>query len=168
MWMSHVTCKSVMSRMFMCRVTCVWVASHMNNASRIWISHSSCCNGSQHAARRMRRCLMAHLWMSHVSHVNESYHLCQCIMPHVCMSRVTCLWVESHMNKSIYQWMSCGLYFNGSRRAGSQIRRSHVTHVNESCHTCEWVMSRMWISHLTHAHESWHMCMSRVTCEWVM
>jgi len=61
---------------------------------------------------------------------------------------------------------------------------SHVTHVNESCHACEWVMSRMWMSHVTHVNESCHACewvmscmwMSHVThvneschaCEWVM
>jgi len=39
---------------------------------------------------------------------------------------------------------------------------SHVTHVNESCHTCEWVMSHMWMSDVTHVNESCH------TCEWVM
>ena len=27
--------------------------------------------------------------------------------------------------------------------------RSHITHVNESCHTCEWVMSHKWYSHFT-------------------
>ena len=29
---------------------------------------------------------------------------------------------------------------------------SHIwfTHMNESCHTCEWVMSHIWMSHVTH------------------
>jgi len=46
----------------------------------------------------------------------------------------------------------------------------HVTHVNESCHTYEWVMSHLWISHITHINESCHTykwCMSlisRVSC----
>ena len=26
----------------------------------------------------------------------------------------------------------------------------HVTHMNESCHTYEWVMSHIWMSHVTH------------------
>jgi len=34
--------------------------------------------------------------------------------------------------------------------------------VNESCHTCKWVMSHVWMSHVTHMNESCH------TCEWVM
>jgi len=39
---------------------------------------------------------------------------------------------------------------------------SHVSHVNESCLTCEWVMSHMWMSHVSHVNESCLMC------EWVM
>ena len=34
------------------------------------------------------------------------------------------------------------------------MRMSHVTHANESCHTCEWVMSHMRMSHVTHLDES--------------
>jgi len=39
---------------------------------------------------------------------------------------------------------------------------SHVTHMNESCHTYEWVMSHIWMSHVTHMNESCH------TYGWVM
>jgi len=87
-----------------------------------------------------------HMWLSHITHVNESYHTCAWVMSHMWMSHVThvnesyrtCEWVMSHM------WMS------------------HVAHVNESCHTCAWVLSHMWMSHITHVNESYH------TCEWVM
>ena len=33
---------------------------------------------------------------------------------------------------------------------------SHVTHMNASCHTYEWVMSYMWMSHVIHMNESCH------------
>ena len=39
--------------------------------------------------------------------------------------------------------------------------RSHVTRMNESCHTYEWVMSHVWRSHVTRMNESCH------TYEWV-
>ena len=39
---------------------------------------------------------------------------------------------------------------------------SHVTRMNESCHTYEWVMSHVWMSHVTRMNESCH------TYEWVM
>ena len=57
---------------------------------------------------------MSHIWMSHVTHMNESCH--------------TYEWVMSHI------WMS------------------HVTHTNESCHTYDWVMSHIWIIHATCSH----------------
>jgi len=38
----------------------------------------------------------------------------------------------------------------------------YVTHMNESCHTYEWVMAHIWMSHGTHMNESLH------THEWVM
>jgi len=39
---------------------------------------------------------------------------------------------------------------------------SHATHMNESCHTYEWVMSHIWMSHVTPMNKSCH------THEWVM
>jgi len=44
----------------------------------------------------------------------------------------------------------------------SHLWLSHVTLVNESCHTYEWVMSHLWMSHVTLVNESCH------TYEWVM
>jgi len=59
----------------------------------------------------------------------------------------------------------------------------HVTHLNESCHTCKWVMSNIWMGVVTHKchhvrgrqsfrHLKWvmsHMWMSHShTYEWVM
>ena len=39
---------------------------------------------------------------------------------------------------------------------------SHVSHMNESCHTYEWVMSHIWMSHVTHMNESCHTYESHV------
>ena len=33
----------------------------------------------------------------------------------------------------------------------SHIWMSHVAHMNESCHTYEWVMSHTWMSHVSHS-----------------
>ena len=38
----------------------------------------------------------------------------------------------------------------------SHIWMSHVTHMNESCHTHEWVVSHTWMSRATHMNESCH------------
>jgi len=50
----------------------------------------------------------------------------------------------------------------------SRIRMSHVTHIDKWCYTYEWVMLHTWISHVTHMIKLVHLCMSHVTHEWVM
>ena len=42
------------------------------------------------------------------------------------------------------------------------VHNLHVTHMNESCHTYEWVMSHIWMRHVIHMNESCH------TYEWIM
>ena len=81
---------------------------------------------------------MSHIWMSHVTHVNESCHICEWVMSHIWMSLVT------HMNQSCHmcEWVM------------SHIWMSHVTCVNEPCHTYEWVMSHVWMGHVTHMNSS--------------
>ena len=46
-------------------------------------------------------------------------------------------------------------------KVGTSPSPCHVTHMSESCHTYEWVMSHIWMSHVTHMSESCH------TYEWV-
>ena len=38
----------------------------------------------------------------------------------------------------------------------SHIWMHHVTHKNGSCHIYEWVVARIWMRHVTHMNESWH------------
>ena len=54
---------------------------------------------------------------------------------------------------------------------------SHVTHINESCHTYEWVVTDIRMSYATHMDESWvmthththrHRPESKLAAEWVM
>jgi len=65
--------------------------------------------------------VMAHIWMRHGAHVNESWSWCTHI-------------IESYKS----QWVM------------SQIWMSHVTNMNESCHIHEWVMSHIWVTQLSH------------------
>jgi len=97
--------------------------------------------------------VMSHIWMSHVTHMNESCHTSEWVMSHIWMSHVT------HLNESChtYEWVM------------SHIWMSRVIHLNESCHRCEWVMSHLrmitfhvWTHHVTRVNESWH------KYEWVM
>ena len=107
-----------------------------------WMSHVTHMKESWHTYEWV----MSHIWMSHVTHMNESCHTYEWAMSHIWMSHVT------HMNESChtYEWVM------------SHIWRSHVTHMKESCHTYEWAMSHIWMSHVTHMNKSCH------TYEWAM
>ena len=84
--------------------------------------------------------VMSHIWMSHITHMNEPYHT--------------------------YEWVMSRTFLNGTCHTHecvmSQIWLSHVTHRNVSCLTYEWVMSRIRVSHIAHTKQS------RRTYEWVM
>ena len=67
----------------------------------------------------------------------------------VWMSHVT------HANESCHVWMSHKTSLDCLTKV------VFVTSINESWHTCEWVMSHMRMSHFTYANDSCH------TCEWV-
>jgi len=81
--------------------------------------------------------------MSHVTQKNQSCHTYESgdtpathkkqVMSHTWMSRVTCTNDLSH------------------------IRMSYTTHLNESCHTSEWVTSRIWYLFI-------HVCMYSCVC----
>jgi len=78
------------------------------------------------------------MWMGHVTHMDESFNHVLVCQVHGVVIHVATYFVMPH------------------------ICLSHVTHLNESCHTFEWVMSHIWMSHVTHLNESSH------TFEWVM
>jgi len=63
--------------------------------------------------------------------------------------RLSCVWhTQSCRTCYAQEWVMSHMWM------------SHVAHVNESCRTCEWVMS-VWMSHVAHANESYR------RCEWV-
>jgi len=93
--------------------------------------------------------------MSHVTHVNASYHRYEWVMSHMWMRHI------AHINGSCHRYVKV-VYM-------SLIWMSHTTRTNESCRTCEWVMSHIWMSHVAHTNESCH----RYKCsyhryEWVI
>jgi len=103
-------------------------------------------------------CAMAHIcgicvpwsrmWRSHVTQ-NESWHTCdyKWVMAHIC--RICVPWLISSR--------TCERGINMSRayqRVMSRMWRSHVTQMNESCHTYEFVLAHRRMSHVTHRNES--------------
>ena len=129
---------------------------------RVWVSH------------------LTHIWMSHVTHMNESCHTYEWVMSHIWMSHASCVsespceWVM-HIGHGIHandSWYTCeGVMALIPRRLG--------THMNEALYTYEWVIAHIWMSHAhmsmshaTHINESLHACDCVMTikhrCRWVM
>jgi len=118
--------------------------------------------------------VMAHIWMSLGTHMNESWHtyewvLCEWVMSHVWMSHDSCLmyeWVmthshRTHMNESclVYEWVRSHIrtspvaYLNESSlytcdcHSGKELRTIMVTHMHDFA-LYDWVMSNICMSHV--------------------
>jgi len=152
--------------------------------SYIWMSHVTHMSASRHKYGWT----ISHTWMSHVTHRRMSYqsdkHTDVTHLSHVTRMNTSCItWICHVTNLNL----SCHTYGN----VMSHLRTSHVTHLSASCYTyhvtCmdesrptyEWVMSHtgacvnrqtnrpynslpllsfagVWVSHVTHMDESCH------------
>ena len=92
---------------------------------------------------------MSHIWMSHVTHMNESCHTYEWVMKHIKMSHVT------HIDESCdtYVWITMAKYATVAI-AGEQKWMSHVPRIFEAWRTYEWVTAHVWMSHGIHMNES--------------
>ena len=109
--------------------------------------------------------VMSHVWMSHVTYMNESCHIYEWVMSHV--------WMRIHTGRQTHEEVLYRTfakepykrdYILQKRPANSyrtpewvmfiyewvmsHIWMSHVTHMNASCHTYECVMSHIWMCHV--------------------
>ena len=122
--------------------TWLWHGRHEHDWQDIWGCVESCrtFEAACHAYERV----IAHMWMSPVTRMNESCHTYEWVISHIRRSHVTHRMSHvTHMNESwhIYEWVM------------SHIWMSHVTQMNESRHSHERVMSqiRMRMSHILNA-----------------
>ena len=99
-------------------------------------------------------CLPAHahkgvgsrVFLSHVTRVNE-------------------VWKRS---LACSNWYTCILFDCCTGSAGTHTPRSHVTRMNESCYTYEWVMSHVvWMSHVARMNKSCHTYAWAVSHAWM-
>jgi len=115
--------------------------------------------------------LSSHIWVSHVTHMNEPCHTCDWVMSHKCMNHVTCVtWiVMSHVTRVdqivLYTCVTrpihlCDIFLS------SHIWMSHVTYMNESCHVYRWVASHIWMSHVTDIKETFICVPWRIPMSW--
>ena len=125
-----------------------WVMPHTIEFCHVWKSHGmhneSClaCEWVDESGHTYEW-VMSHIWMSYVTHMNESCHTRMCSVTYEWV--MACIWMShiTHMNKSwhTHKWVM------------SHIWVRHVTHMDESCHTCEWVV---WTSRVERMNESCH------------
>jgi len=141
-WMSHVTHMNEPCRTFEWVMSHIWMShvEHLNASVRrqhrrsplpttcdskhmtwhIWMSHVNtlkwvtshiCMSDVTH------EWVMSHIWIIHVTHLNESCHTYEWVISHIWMSHIT------HMNESChtYEWVM------------SHIWTSHVTPLNDAC-----------------------------------
>jgi hypothetical protein len=114
--------------------------------SHVWMSHVSRVNESCHTYEWV----MSHVWMSQVTHMNEWFHAYEWVVPHLRMSRKR---QERDPNKMSKETQIC------TKRYGwvmSRIWISRATSTNESRHAYEWVVSHIWMSRVAHMNESGH------------
>jgi len=195
MWMNHVThvneswhiYKWVLSRMDESCHTYKWVLSYMNESCHLYAWVMSRVNKSCHmwhdsyfVAHANESChtyerAMSHMWMSHVTHTNESCYICMNHVTYECMPHS---YIHIRMSPVAYAWMSHVTHTNDF----CHIYMYHVTHMHGSCHTYEWHMNEACL--VAHTNEScrrshdtcenssqiWmrHICMNHVTYEWGM
>jgi len=80
--------------------------------------------------------VLSHMWISHVSHMNQS-----CLIYELAMSRI---WVSHVEHNNLYYLIS------HLRKRTHSSRPTLMSHV---CHTCGLDMSHIWISHISYT--SW-------------
>jgi len=93
---------------------------------------------------------MAHIWINHGTHLNESWHTFKWAMSHKSMSHGTHEW------DMVHKWMSHVTHMQrrDSCKFDAQITCSDWSDLR---FTYKWVMAHIWMSHVTHMNESCHM-----------
>jgi len=184
-WISHVTYESVTWRRHVYRAPQKsWRIRRTKPANKSATSrlltkaHGTCCSWPLVRCRCVAVCCSALQYVANTSATSRLLMRARgigCSWPPVyavCCSVLQCV-ANTSANTHYGIWDACStltathlntytcickIWAAQNHRAMSQIWMRHVTHVNESCHTYEWVMSHIWISHVTHMNESFHTC----------
>jgi len=140
--------------LYTCMQIHIWMYAHA--CTRTHAKEIVCVWKQNHSMKRLAfflscECSMPHMWMSHVTHMSESCHTWRSYVAHMNAS-------FSRMKRLVFLLEEAGIFsfFLSCERSMPRIWMSDATHVNESCHTYEFVMPCMQMSH------------ERGTCEWVM
>ena len=156
-WTSHVSCLNEPCRIHLC-LTHDSRTRVRHDSSRTWPEYL--CEFSTRMSRNgsclISEWVMSHIWMSHVSFVNELYlprirvldsNVEKWVMSHIWVSHV------SYLSESclIREWVVSPSH-SSSRLECREM--SHVSYLSESCLISKWVMSHSWMSCISLAFES--------------
>ena len=132
--------------------------------SHIRIRHDTNTDMSSHAYKRGMSDVwiscVSHTWISHITHTHEPCHMLQIWTSHV-----------AHMNECRMDFLRA--VTRQVTHTNKPCRTCHVNHMNESCHTYEWVQNgwatrccssryyythdivilHVWTCHFTHIHK---------------
>jgi len=118
--------------------------------------HESC-----HTRMNKLRCtygwVMSHIWMSHVTHMNESCH----IFEWVWIGHVTCMNVPSGLPQHVTHVLSA------LTRSLLPVSHTH-TYERVTTHICTQFIARIYMSRGTQMNESHHTCAMRPDTKWLI
>ena len=126
-------------------------------------------------------CAMSHIWMSHATQIDESWHTCEWIMSHISMSHVARMngWLVHTCDMTHrYAWQDCSRYnirpvtwlINVTHMCGmthwylwhdSFICVTWLIHMCDMTHQCHTYICTRDMT-LTHTY-AWHICMRDMT-----
>jgi len=138
---------------------CKYIHKQMCTDTLVLKRREAFLNKSRHMSKRA----LTYIWMSHGTHLNESWHTFECAMSrNRCTHTHICIYTRETQfsgDRHVYKWVMAHIWM------------SHGTHLNESWHTSECAMSRnrctqrhpvsrgqtrLSMGHGTHLNESWH------------
>ena len=134
---------------------------------------SHCTHGTHTLTHDAHEWVTSHIWMSHVTHMNESWHTYEWVMSHIWMRHRT------HMNESWHTWHShvetrstwcacvlqcfalCCSVLHCVAVYCSVLQNVAVCCTHPKPYTLrhvahEWVMAHIWMSHGTHVTPACH------------
>jgi len=113
--------------------------------SHVWMPHATyeCLMPHMNESCHTYKWVMSQIWMNHVTHeyvmsyiyASFVYITCVCVFLHIQSPLRECRWMRSGA-----AWLP---YYCAPLVCASFTIMSHVTHINESCHTYQWVMSHV-------------------------
>jgi len=110
-----------------------------------------------HHSRNPQGSALCRAWVSHSTRKKELWHTYEWVMAHVCMSHVT------HVNETClkpyhtYEWVMSHIWWIVPHaRMSHALCHTVATHRTAPFDGPELVLAHMWMSHGTHMHESWH------------